>query len=86
MSHALTTASPAVAHRQRTTPATTSIAPGATWDSEFEVVQRALMAWYHPHQMHSTGRQVYMGIAGLISPMAVAEDISTMNAPAGPPI
>lgn len=42
------------------------IAPGSTWVSEFEVVQRAATAWYHPHQMHQTGRQAYMGIAGMI--------------------
>ncbi|MBP9084918.1 MAG: multicopper oxidase domain-containing protein [Kofleriaceae bacterium] len=42
------------------------IAPGTTWVSEFDVVQRPTTAWYHPHQMHATGRQVYMGMAGLI--------------------
>lgn len=43
-----------------------TIAPGATWLSEYDVDQRALTAWYHPHQMHQTGRQVYMGLAGMI--------------------
>ena len=42
------------------------IAPGALWTGEFDVVQRAMTAWYHPHQMHETARHVYMGIAGLI--------------------
>ena len=42
------------------------IAPGATWVSEYDVIQRSMMAWYHPHQMRETGRQVYMGMAGLI--------------------
>ncbi len=42
------------------------IAPGTTWVSEFDVIQRPTTAWYHPHQMHATGRQVYMGMAGLI--------------------
>lgn len=42
------------------------IAPGATWISEFDVVGRPMMAWYHPHQMHQTARQVYMGMAGLL--------------------
>lgn len=42
------------------------IAPGATWTSEFAVVQRALTAWYHPHPMHATARQVYMGLAGVL--------------------
>ncbi len=43
-----------------------TIDPGATWVTEYDIVQRALMAWYHPHHMHETGRQVYMGMAGLI--------------------
>lgn len=43
------------------------IAPGATWVSEYDVVQRPLTAWYHAHQMHATGRQVYLGLAGMIT-------------------
>lgn len=43
-----------------------SIAPGTTWVSEYDVVQRAMTAWYHPHQMHETARHVYMGLAGMI--------------------
>lgn len=43
-----------------------TVAPGATWVTEYDVTQRATTAWYHPHQMHQTGRQVYMGMAGLI--------------------
>lgn len=43
-----------------------TIAPGATWLSEYDVIQRAMTAWYHPHQMHETARHVYMGLAGLI--------------------
>jgi FtsP/CotA-like multicopper oxidase with cupredoxin domain len=42
------------------------IAPGSTRASEYEIAQRSVMAWYHSHQMHSTERQVYMGLAGLI--------------------
>ncbi len=42
------------------------IEAGATWVSEFDVIQRPLMAWYHPHHMHQTARHVYMGMAGLI--------------------
>jgi FtsP/CotA-like multicopper oxidase with cupredoxin domain len=42
------------------------IAPGETWVTEYDVIQRPLTAWYHPHQMHMTARHVYMGIAGLI--------------------
>ena len=43
-----------------------TIAPGATWVTEYDVIQRAATAWYHPHQMHETARQVYMGMAGVI--------------------
>ncbi len=42
------------------------IAPGATWISEYDVVQPAATTWYHAHPMHSTGRHVYLGLAGLI--------------------
>jgi len=43
-----------------------TIAPGARWTSDFDVVQRAMTAWYHPHPMHETARHVYMGLAGMI--------------------
>ncbi len=43
-----------------------TIAPGATWITEYDIVQRPMMAWYHPHQMGETARHVYMGMAGLI--------------------
>jgi FtsP/CotA-like multicopper oxidase with cupredoxin domain len=43
-----------------------TIAAGTTWVSEYDVIQRAMTAWYHPHQMHETARHVYMGLAGLI--------------------
>lgn len=42
------------------------IAAGATWVAEYDVVQPAATTWYHAHQMHATGRQVYMGLAGFI--------------------
>jgi blue copper oxidase len=52
------------------------IAPGATWVSEYEVVQRAMTAWYHPHPMHETARHVYMGMAGMILVEDPAQDIA----------
>lgn len=42
------------------------IEPGATWVSEYDVIQRPMTAWYHPHRMHETARHVHMGMAGLI--------------------
>ncbi len=43
-----------------------TIAAAATWVTEFDVVQPAMTAWYHPHLMERTARHVYMGIAGVI--------------------
>jgi FtsP/CotA-like multicopper oxidase with cupredoxin domain len=43
-----------------------TIAPGATWTVDLDVDQRPATVWYHPHPMHQTARQVYMGLAGLI--------------------
>ncbi len=42
------------------------IAPGQTWNTGFEVVQYAGTFWYHSHMLHSSGEQVYRGLAGLI--------------------
>lgn len=39
---------------------------GASWHPEFEVRQQASTLWYHAHQVHQTGFQVYHGLAGLI--------------------
>ena len=41
------------------------IKPGETWYPEFTIEQPAATLWYHPHQMHKTGKQVYEGMAGL---------------------
>ena len=38
---------------------------GKSWASEFEIRQEASTLWYHSHQMHQTGAQVYHGLAGL---------------------
>lgn len=42
------------------------IAPGQTLISRFTVAQPAATCWYHPHTHGNTGRQVAMGLAGLI--------------------
>ncbi|HIO78938.1 TPA: hypothetical protein EYG59_10170 [Candidatus Poribacteria bacterium] len=41
------------------------IAPNAEWNTEFEVIQPAATLWYHSHQLHATGEQVYQGLAGM---------------------
>jgi FtsP/CotA-like multicopper oxidase with cupredoxin domain len=43
-----------------------AIAPGSTYDYEFEVRDRAGMYWYHPHTHRRTAAQTYMGMAGLL--------------------
>jgi blue copper oxidase len=41
------------------------IEPGAEWEPHFTIEQPAATLWYHPHPHGNTGRQVYMGLAGL---------------------
>lgn len=41
------------------------IAYGQTWLSEFDIIQPSATTWYHSHQLHKTGEQVYKGLAGL---------------------
>lgn len=43
-----------------------TITNGDTFPVEFVVNQRAGTYWYHPHPHGATGRQVYMGLAGLL--------------------
>jgi suppressor of ftsI/bilirubin oxidase len=38
---------------------------GATYDYTYTVANRAGTYWYHPHPHHLTGKQVYLGLAGL---------------------
>jgi blue copper oxidase len=42
------------------------IAPGAEWQANFTVNNPASTCWFHPHTHGSTGRQVVMGLAGLL--------------------
>ena len=41
-----------------------AIGPGASYDYEFPVVQRAGTFWYHPHPHHLTAAQIHRGLAG----------------------
>jgi FtsP/CotA-like multicopper oxidase with cupredoxin domain len=43
-----------------------AIQPGAKWAATFTVNQPAGTNWFHPHTLDQTGRQVYMGLAGLL--------------------
>jgi len=42
-----------------------AIAPGKSYDYDFQVINRAGMYWFHPHPHQLTGPQVYYGLAGL---------------------
>lgn len=38
---------------------------GKAWNATFQIRQPASTLWYHSHQYHRTGQQVYKGMAGL---------------------
>jgi hypothetical protein len=42
-----------------------SIAPGASYEYDFQVINRAGTYWFHPHPHQLAGPQVYYGLAGL---------------------
>ncbi len=42
------------------------IQPGASWNPQFTIDQRAGTFWYHSHLEKSSGEQVYKGLAGMI--------------------
>lgn len=41
------------------------IKPNGIWQTQFKIIQDAATLWYHSHQIHKTGEQVYQGLAGL---------------------
>jgi blue copper oxidase len=43
-----------------------SIKPGDTWRPVLRIDQPEATAWYHAHPHYDTGRQVYMGLAGMV--------------------
>ena len=43
-----------------------TVAPGETYDYEFEVRDRGALYWYHPHPHGITARQTYGGLFGMI--------------------
>ncbi len=42
-----------------------AIAPGESFEYDFQVINRAGMYWFHPHPHQLTALQVYYGLAGL---------------------
>ena len=44
----------------------TTIAPGASWNPQFTIMDKAGTYWYHPHLHEKTNKHVSLGIAGFI--------------------
>jgi blue copper oxidase len=42
------------------------IDPGRAWRPILKVSQPPATLWYHPHPHHDTGRQIWMGLAGML--------------------
>jgi FtsP/CotA-like multicopper oxidase with cupredoxin domain len=59
-----------------------AIQPGATYQYEFPVVQRAATLWYHPHPHHATAGQVHRGLVGFLLVRDDEEDALAL--PSGP--
>jgi blue copper oxidase len=55
------------------------IAPGATWRPVLPVRQPAATLFYHPHVHGETGRQVYLGLAGVL--IVADDDQAALNLP-----
>lgn len=58
-----------------------AIAPGESFDYDFQVINRAGMYWFHPHPHQLTAPQVYYGLAGLF--IVSDEEESALGLPAG---
>ncbi|MGZ9165615.1 MAG: multicopper oxidase family protein [Anaerolineales bacterium] len=58
-----------------------AVAPGKSYDYDFQVINRAGMYWFHPHPHQLTGLQVYYGLAGLF--IVSDEEEAAMGLPSG---
>jgi blue copper oxidase len=58
-----------------------AIAPGANFEYDFQVTNRAGMYWFHPHPHQLTGPQVYYGLAGLF--IVSDEEEAALGLPTG---
>jgi FtsP/CotA-like multicopper oxidase with cupredoxin domain len=58
-----------------------AIGPGASFDYDFPIVQRAGTFWYHPHPHHLTAGQIHRGLAGFFIIGDAEED--ALGLPAG---
>lgn len=60
-----------------------AIGPGQTKIYDFQVVDRASPAWFHPHPMGRTAEQVLMGMAGLFNVWDADEELAVPGASTG---
>ncbi|ODV09297.1 MAG: bilirubin oxidase [Rubrivivax sp. SCN 70-15] len=58
-----------------------AIAPGARYEYDFTVANRAGSYWFHPHPHGRTGKQVYAGLAGLF--LVSDDEEAALGLPAG---
>ncbi|MGZ9220946.1 MAG: multicopper oxidase family protein [Anaerolineales bacterium] len=58
-----------------------AIAPGASYEYDFQVINRAGTYWFHPHPHQLTAPQVYYGLAGLF--IVSDEEEAALGLPAG---
>ena len=58
-----------------------AVAPGRSYDYDFQVINRAGMYWFHPHPHQLTGPQVYYGLAGLF--IVSDDEEAALGLPAG---
>jgi suppressor of ftsI/bilirubin oxidase len=56
-----------------------AVGPGETYDYQFTIANRAGTYWYHPHPHHLAGKQMYLGLAGLLI-VEDAEEIALQRA------
>jgi FtsP/CotA-like multicopper oxidase with cupredoxin domain len=56
------------------------VGPGAAYDYEFPIADRAGTYWFHPHPHGRTGIQVYNGLAGLLLVSDDEEDAARLPA------
>jgi blue copper oxidase len=58
-----------------------AIAPGASYEYDFQAINRAGTYWFHPHPHQLTGPQVYYGLAGLF--IISDEEEAALDLPSG---
>lgn len=58
-----------------------AVAPGKSYDYDFQVINRAGTYWFHPHPHQLTAPQVYYGLAGLF--IVSDDEEAALGLPAG---